>query len=162
MSQVPCTFLALELEWEFLQVPLSGKWYLEPKSQEQGILTAWRPFQRAEQGIINRNTALLAQLVMNPPAMRETWVQSLRWEDSLEKGKATHSGLENSMDNIVHEVAKNPTQLSHFHFSLKSICTFNRVFILTLLTSIQQYTGLPYLLHFIFICITILSQWCTG
>ena len=69
-----------------------------------------------------------------------------------------YSDLENSMDNIVHEVAKNPTQLSHFHFSLKSICTFNRVFILTLLTSIQQYTGLPYLLHFIFICITILSQ----
>ena len=59
-----------------------------------------------------------------------------------------YSGLENSMDNIVHEVAKSPTQLSHFHFSLKSICTFNHVFILTLLTSIQQYTGLPYLPSF--------------
>ena len=35
--------------------------------------------------------AQLAQLVKNLPAMRETWVQSLGWEDPLEKGKATHS-----------------------------------------------------------------------
>ena len=35
--------------------------------------------------------SLVAQLVKNPPAMRENWVQSLGWEDSLEKGKATHS-----------------------------------------------------------------------
>ena len=34
---------------------------------------------------------LVAQLVKNLPAMRETWVQSLGWEDPLEKGKATHS-----------------------------------------------------------------------
>ena len=34
---------------------------------------------------------LVAQLVKNPPAMQETWVQSLGWEDPLEKGKATHS-----------------------------------------------------------------------
>ena len=32
--------------------------------------------------------SLVAQLVKNPPAMRETWVQSLGWEDPLEKGKA--------------------------------------------------------------------------
>ena len=30
---------------------------------------------------------------LNPPAMREAWVQSLGWEDPLEKGKATHSSL---------------------------------------------------------------------
>ena len=35
--------------------------------------------------------SLVAQLVKNPPAMWETWVQSLGWEDPLEKGKATHS-----------------------------------------------------------------------
>ena len=35
----------------------------------------------------------MAQLVKNPPAMRETWVQSLGWEDPLEKGKATHSSI---------------------------------------------------------------------
>ena len=36
---------------------------------------------------------LVAQLVKNPPAMRETWVQSLGWEDPLEKGKDTHSSI---------------------------------------------------------------------
>ena len=30
-------------------------------------------------------------MVKNPPAMQETWVPSLGWEDPLEKGKATHS-----------------------------------------------------------------------
>ena len=35
----------------------------------------------------------MAQLVNNFPAMRETWVQSLDWEDPLEKGKATHSSI---------------------------------------------------------------------
>ena len=33
--------------------------------------------------------SLVAQLLKNPPAMRETWVRSLGWEDPLEKGKAT-------------------------------------------------------------------------
>ena len=37
--------------------------------------------------------ALLAQTVKNPPAMWETWVQSLHWEDPLEKGMATHSSI---------------------------------------------------------------------
>ena len=37
--------------------------------------------------------SLVAQLVKNPPAMRETWVQSLGQEDLLEKGKATHSSI---------------------------------------------------------------------
>ena len=44
--------------------------------------------------------SLVAQLVKNPPAVWETCVQSLGWEDPLEKGTATHfsSGLEYSMD----------------------------------------------------------------
>ena len=37
--------------------------------------------------------SLVAQMVKNPPAMQETWVQSLGWEDLLEKGKATHSSI---------------------------------------------------------------------
>ena len=37
--------------------------------------------------------SLLAQLVKNLPAMRETWVRSLGWEDPLEKGKATYSSI---------------------------------------------------------------------
>ena len=36
---------------------------------------------------------LVAQMVKNPPAMQETWVRSLDWEDSLEEGMATHSSI---------------------------------------------------------------------
>ena len=37
--------------------------------------------------------SLVAQLVKNPPAMQETWVRSLGWEDPMEKGMATHSAI---------------------------------------------------------------------
>ena len=37
--------------------------------------------------------SLVAQTVKNPPAMQETWVQSLGWKDLLEKGMATHSSI---------------------------------------------------------------------
>ena len=35
----------------------------------------------------------MAQVVKNPPAMQETWVQSLGQEDPLEKGVVTHSSI---------------------------------------------------------------------
>ena len=58
--------------------------------------------------------SLVAQMVKNLPAMRETWVQSLGWEDPLENGTATHSRIlawKIPMDRgawwaIVHGVAK--------------------------------------------------------
>ena len=56
--------------------------------------------------------SLVAQLVKNPPAMRETWVLPLGWEDSPGEGKGyplQYSGLEKSMDWIVHGVAKSWT-----------------------------------------------------
>ena len=37
--------------------------------------------------------SLVAQLVKNPPAIRENWVWSLGWEDPLEKGMANHSSI---------------------------------------------------------------------
>ena len=63
---------------------------------------------------------LVAQMVKNPLAMRETWVQSLGWEDPLEEGMATHSSIPTwriPMDReawwaTVHGVAKSWTQLS--------------------------------------------------
>ena len=36
---------------------------------------------------------LVAQMIKNPPAMRETWVRSLGWEEPLEEGMATHSSI---------------------------------------------------------------------
>ena len=61
--------------------------------------------------------SLVAQLVKNLPAMRETWVRSLGWEDPLEKRMACplqHSCLENPMDRgawlaTVHGVEKSWT-----------------------------------------------------
>ena len=54
--------------------------------------------------------SLVAQPLKNLPAMWENWVQSLVWEDPLEKATATHSSilssLQNSMDYIVHGIAK--------------------------------------------------------
>ena len=40
-----------------------------------------------------RKLALMAQMIKNLPAMRETWVRSLGQEGPLEKGMATHSGI---------------------------------------------------------------------
>ena len=37
--------------------------------------------------------SLVAQMVKNLPAMQETWVRSLAWENPLEKGMATHSSI---------------------------------------------------------------------
>ena len=37
--------------------------------------------------------SLVARMVKNPPAMRETWVPSLGWEDSLEESVAIHSSI---------------------------------------------------------------------
>jgi len=41
----------------------------------------------------NFHYSLVTQMVENPPAMRETWVQSLGWEDPLEESMATHFSI---------------------------------------------------------------------
>ena len=41
----------------------------------------------------NHRASLVAQMVKNPTAMQETWVQSLGWEDLLEESMATHSSI---------------------------------------------------------------------
>ena len=61
----------------------------------------------------------MAQLVKNSPAMWETWVRSLVWEDTLENGKAAHSSiLAWRMPQtvcIVHGVTKSRARLIDFH-----------------------------------------------
>ena len=37
--------------------------------------------------------SLVAQMIMNLPAMQKTWIRSLGWEDPVEKGMATHSNI---------------------------------------------------------------------
>ena len=61
----------------------------------------------------------LAQMDKNPPAMQETWIQSLGWEDPVEKGIATHSSIlawripkgRGVWQVTVHGVAKSQTRL---------------------------------------------------
>ena len=66
----------------------------------------------------------VAQLVKNLPALWETWVQSLSWEDPLEKGKATHSSILawRIRWTILHGVAKSQGFSLHFTFTMKSLC----------------------------------------
>ena len=62
--------------------------------------------------------SVLARLVKNLLAIWETWLQSLGWEDPLEKGKATHSSiLAWRIPWTVDGVTKSQTRLSNFHFS---------------------------------------------
>ena len=45
------------------------------------------------QGMLISGASLVVQLVKNLPTKWENWVQSLGWEDPLERGKATHSSI---------------------------------------------------------------------
>ena len=64
MQETPAQFLGQEDPLEKVDYPLQYSW-----------------------------ASLVAQLVKNPPAMRETWVRSLGWEDPLEKEMATHCSI---------------------------------------------------------------------
>ena len=66
-------------------------------------------------------------MVKNLPAMWETWVRSLGWEDPLEKGMATHSSIlswrifmdREAWQATFHGVAKRQTRLSDFNVNVK-------------------------------------------
>ena len=65
-------------------------------------------------------TSLVNQMVNNPPAMWETWVRSLGWENPLKEGMATHFSIlawripmdRGAWQATVHGVAKSWTELS--------------------------------------------------
>ena len=73
------------------------------------------------QSIFYAETSLVAQMLKRLPTMRETWVQSLGWEDLLEKEMATHSSIltwkipwtEEPGRFTVHGVTKSRTGLSN-------------------------------------------------
>ena len=64
--------------------------------------------------------SLVAQMVKNLPAVRETWVQSLVWKDHLDQGMATHPSIlawripidRGPQQATVHAVTKSQTRLS--------------------------------------------------
>ena len=73
--------------------------------------------------IICQLVSVVTQTVKNLPAMRETWVQSLGWEDPLEEGMATYSSIlawriprTEEPDRLVHGVANSQTRLGDLHY----------------------------------------------
>ena len=64
----------------------------ESDTTERLHFTCLRP-QAFNKKLSVKRASLVAQLVKNLPAMLETWVLSLGWEDPLEKGTATHSSI---------------------------------------------------------------------
>ena len=126
-SPIPGILQARTLEWVAISFSNAWKWKLKVKSLGH--------VQLLEPGSIPRLgrspgegigyppqyswASLVAQLVKNLPVMRETWVQSLGWEELLEKGKATHSSiLAWRIPWTVHGVPKNQYDWATFSFFL--------------------------------------------
>ena len=63
------------------------------KTGDPGSTPGWgkSPGERVGYPLQYFRPSLVAQMVRNPPAMQENWVQSLGWEDPMEEGMATHS-----------------------------------------------------------------------
>ena len=123
--------------FDLLSVQGTLKSLLQHYISKTSILQCWAFFTVQ---LSHVRASLVAQLVKNLPWMRETWVQSIGWEDPLEKEMATRplqcSGLENSIDCIVRGVVKSQTRLSVFHF----------------LTSVHDYWKTIALTIWIFVC----------
>ena len=64
------------------------------KAEDPNLTPGWgRSLEKGQATTLVFWASLVAQLVKNPPAMQEAWVQSMGWEDPLEKGKASHSSI---------------------------------------------------------------------
>ena len=92
--------------WETWVRSLSWEDPLEKEIATHSSILAWRITWMEEAGRLQSMgsqkldttkwlnwTELVAQMVKNPPAMWETWVRSLGWEDPLEEDMATHSSI---------------------------------------------------------------------
>ena len=75
--------------------PTTGKYQFFDAQPSHGLtLTSVHDYWRNHSfDCIDLWASLVAQMVKNLPAMQETWVQSLGWEDTLEKAMATHSSI---------------------------------------------------------------------
>ena len=89
-------WMASPTQWTWVWVN-SGSWWWTGRP---GVLQSMGS-QRAEHDWVTELNwtdasiwaPLVAQMVKNPPAMWETWVRSLGWEDPLEEGMVTHSSI---------------------------------------------------------------------
>ena len=60
-------------------------------------------------------TSLVAQMVKNVPAMQETWIRSLGWEDPLQKEMATHFSIPAWRIPWTQEPGKLQSMVNHYH-----------------------------------------------
>ena len=92
--------------------------------------------------------SLVAQTIKNLPAMLETWVQSLGWEDPLEEGMATHSSIRAWRIPLTEEPAglqsMRSQRVRHKWVTKHSILSFLLVSKLSALLSMIQFTGLKW------------------
>ena len=87
--------------------------------------------QYCKHDLTSMGASLVAQLVKNPPAMRETWVQSLGWEDPLEKGKApTPIFWPGEFPGLYRSWGHKESDMSDFHFTGHSIPGFYAIWFL--------------------------------
>ena len=94
INQLTQQIFIKHLLWAWNSVGTEDKAVNKPKSPPSRN-SHWSDWKRCIK-LLWRGAYLMAQTVKNPPAVQETQVWSLGWEDPLEKGMATH--LENSMD----------------------------------------------------------------
>ena len=91
---------------------------MKPSGPEDNFTGTFKLFSLYGLGLLE--ASLVAQAVKNPPAMWETWVRSLGWEDPLEKGRAAHSSIlawripkdRSTWRATVHGITKGQTRLS--------------------------------------------------
>ena len=120
-------------QWDRVKYVYLEKWYWQQKQNSANNTHKVSPR-------CSLKNSLVTWMVKNPPAMQETWVQSLGWEDSLEEGKATHSSIlawRIPMDRGAwratgYGVAKSQTQLSdkvyNKHTQVVKRCIFSFIF----------------------------------
>ena len=78
----PSTEFSRQEYWSGLPFPSPG---------DHGVTKSWTRLSNLHFKV--EKASLVAQAVKNLPAVQETWVRSLGWEDPLEKGMATHSSI---------------------------------------------------------------------
>ena len=107
--------------------------------------------------------SLVAQMVKNLPAVQETWVRYLGWEDPLEEGMATHSSLlawrspidKGAWQATAHGVTKSQTRLNDWAHALCSLTLFQLWMDVLWLLS-PPLSVLPHLFQFV---LSILREW---
>jgi len=87
LTQKPCSLPIRHWPWKL--------WSKSSKIAQVADDPAWPSMCGCSnsKGQFKGRASLVASMVKNPPAMRETWVRSLGWEDLLEEGMATHSSI---------------------------------------------------------------------